>query len=88
MTLKSHAKLEEKLTCDLENDTRNLANFYENTWQCYFFHGIFLFKVENGWGTNYMSYIGVISNETEKWWKIWREIDLSFKNRQKKFDGF
>ena len=31
MTLKSHAKFEEKLTCGLENDKRNLANFYQNT---------------------------------------------------------
>ena len=27
-TLKSHAKFEEKLTCSLENDIRNLANFH------------------------------------------------------------
>ena len=31
MTLKSHAKFEEKLTCGLENDMRNLANFHQNT---------------------------------------------------------
>ena len=31
MTRKSHAKFEEKLTCRLENDMRNLANFYQNT---------------------------------------------------------
>ena len=34
MTLKSDAKLEEKLTCGLElgkNDMRNLKNFHENT---------------------------------------------------------
>ena len=30
MTLKSHAKFEEKLACGLENDTRNLANFHQN----------------------------------------------------------
>ena len=49
MTLKSHAKFEEKLTCGLENDMRNLANFHQNTWKCqnWYFHGIFLFKVEN-----------------------------------------
>ena len=28
MTLKSHAKFEEKLTCGFENDMRNLPNFY------------------------------------------------------------
>ena len=31
MTLKSHAKFEEKMTCGLENDMRNLGNFYQNT---------------------------------------------------------
>ena len=31
MTLKSKAKFEEKLTCGLENDMRNLGNFYQST---------------------------------------------------------
>ena len=31
MTLKSHAKFEEKLTGGFENDMRNLANFHQNT---------------------------------------------------------
>ena len=30
MTLKSYAKFEEKLTCGLENDMRNLTNFHQN----------------------------------------------------------
>ena len=34
------------------------------------------------------SYGGVISNDTEEWWKIWRGIDLSFQNWQKEFDEF
>ena len=29
MTLKCHAIFEEKLTCDLEKDMRNLANFLQ-----------------------------------------------------------
>ena len=29
MTLKSDVKFEEKLTCGLENDSRNLANFHQ-----------------------------------------------------------
>ena len=32
--LKSLAKFEEKLTCSLENDMRNLAKFRQNTWKC------------------------------------------------------
>ena len=49
MTLKSHAKFEDKLTGDLENDMRNLANFHQNTGKCqnWCFHGIHLPKVEN-----------------------------------------
>ena len=29
MTLKSDAKFEEKLTCGLENDMRNMADFHQ-----------------------------------------------------------
>ena len=49
MTLKSHAKFEEKLTCGLENEMRNLTNVHQNNWkgQNSYFHGIFLPKVEN-----------------------------------------
>ena len=49
MTLKSHAKFEEKLICGLANDMGNLANFRKSTrrshnWD---FDGIFLSKLEN-----------------------------------------
>ena len=49
MTLKSDAKYEEKLTCGLENDMRNLANFYQSTRKCrnWDFDGVLLSKVEN-----------------------------------------
>ena len=49
MTRKYHEKFEEKMTCGLENDMRNLANFYQNTRksQNWDFHGILLSKVEN-----------------------------------------
>ena len=30
MTLKNDAKFEEKITCGLENDMRNMANFHQN----------------------------------------------------------
>ena len=33
MTLESDAKFEEKLTCGLENNMRNLANFHQSTWK-------------------------------------------------------
>ena len=49
MTLKSDAQFEEKLTCGLENDNRNLVNFYQSTrkFQNFYFDGILLCKVEN-----------------------------------------
>ena len=63
--MKSDPKFEEKLTCGLENDMRNLANFYQSTWKSpnWEFDGILLSKVEN-----------------EEWCKIWRVIDTSFQN--------
>ena len=33
MTLESDAKFGEKLTCGLENDMRNLENFYQSTFK-------------------------------------------------------
>ena len=47
-----------------------------------------MFKVENAWATNYMSYREVTSNDTEERWKIWREIDLPFQIWHKEFDEF
>ena len=49
MALKNDAKFEEKPTCDLENDMRNLANFHHSIQksQNWNFHWILLFKVEN-----------------------------------------
>ena len=49
MKLKSNAKFEEKLTCGLENDMKNLADFYQNTRksQNWDFDGTLLSKVEN-----------------------------------------
>ena len=49
MTLECDAKLEEKLTCGLENDMMKLANFYQRTpnSQNWDIHWIHLCKVEN-----------------------------------------
>ena len=40
-----------KLTCGLENNIGNLANFHQNTWTClnWNFDGILLSKIENAW---------------------------------------
>ena len=44
-------KFEEKLTCGLENEMRNMANFHQSTRksQNWDFNGILLSKVENVW---------------------------------------
>ena len=49
MTLESDAKFEENVTCGLENDMRNLANFRHSIQksQNWDFDGILLYKVEN-----------------------------------------
>ena len=49
MTLKRDAKFEEKLTCYLENDMKNFANFHQSTRKCqkWNFDKILLYKREN-----------------------------------------
>ena len=49
MMLESDAKFEEKLTCGLENDMKNLANFHQCTQrsQNWDFYWVLLSKVEN-----------------------------------------
>ena len=48
MTLKRYTNFEEKLTCGLKKDVRNLANFHQSTYKCqtWDFDGILLSKVE------------------------------------------
>ena len=49
MTLKGDATFKEKLTCNLENDIRNLAKLHESTQKSgsWDFDGIKLSKIEN-----------------------------------------
>ena len=49
MTLESDAKIKEKLTCGLENNMRNLANFHQSTQksQNWDFDGILLSRLKN-----------------------------------------
>ena len=49
MTLKSDAKFEEKLTCGLEDDMKNMESFHHSTrkFQNWDIDGILLSKVEN-----------------------------------------
>ena len=48
MALKSDVKFEEKLTCGLKNDMRNLGDFHQSTSKCqnWDFDGIFLSEVK------------------------------------------
>ena len=50
-TMKIDAKFEEKLTCGLENDLRNTANFHQSTWKIpkLGLDKILLSKVKNIW---------------------------------------
>ena len=93
MILRSHAKFEEKLTCGLENYTRNLANFHQSTWKCqnWEFNGIYFFKVENAWSKNLQrSYVSLYWRMMKKlkrnWlviskltWEIWRILTQASK---------
>ena len=49
MTWKSDVKFEERLVSGLEDDMRNLANFYHSTQKCqnWDFDGILFSKVKN-----------------------------------------
>ena len=49
MTLECDVNFEEKLTCGLANDMKNLANFHKSirNSQNWDFHWILLYKVEN-----------------------------------------
>ena len=73
ITLKKYAKFEEKLTCRLGNDMRNLTNFHQSTWKCQNsdFDGILLSKVEKVWAQNlqrsYVSWQWTIQNFTRNW---------------------
>ena len=49
MTLESDSKFEEKVTCSLENDIKNLTNFHQSRQksQNWDFCWVLLYKVEN-----------------------------------------
>ena len=94
MTLESDAKFEEKLTCGLENNMKNLANFHQSTWksQNCDFDGILLSKVENLWASNLQgSYVSwqwrMMQNLKRNWlvsskltWGIWQILTRALEN--------
>ena len=76
MTPESDAKFEEKLTCGLENNMRNLANFHQSTWKL-------VLKIGNFMGYFYPKqkmyelkiHRGVMCCDNGERCKIWKEID-------------
>ena len=75
-TLKRYANFEEKLTCSLKKDLRNLANFHQSTWKCQIwdFDGILLSKVEKVWLWNlqksYVSWQWRIMQNLKRNWLV------------------
>ena len=75
------------------HDTEEFSMWQWGIWQIFittlercqnwYFHGILSSKVETKWAKIYRRVIG---DDTEEWLKIWRGIDLSFKNWHKEFD--
>ena len=83
MTLKNHVKFEGKLTCGLENDMSNLANFHQNTLKCqnWYFHGILLSKVENAWAAN-------LQRSYNQWhWRMMKNAKRNWLNVSKLTQG-
>ena len=67
-------------TCGLQNEMRNLANFNQNTWKCqnWYFHKIFLPKIENTCAKNLQrSYDTVMTLKNDE--KSEQELTCSFK---------
>ena len=81
-----HWRVTQKLTCGLENDIRDLADFPQSTRksQNWDFDGIFLSKVENVW---LKIYRGVMCHDNEVWCKIQRGMTCQFKIDEE-FDEF
>ena len=83
-------KKKEKLTCGLENDRRNLANFHQNTLKCQNWYLLSWYPFVQRAKCMRWKFIEelCVMNDTEEWWNIWRGIDLFFQNWHKEFDKF
>ena len=87
MTMKNGAKFEEELTCRFKMDMRKLTNFDPSTWKSQIFD-FDVFLLSKVYIFELKKYRGVIFHDTEKEYKIWRGIDLSFQTWHKAFDKF
>ena len=87
MTLESDAKFEEKMTCGLENNMRNLAIFTRalqslkiGTLMGFFCPTLLMYELK--------IYNGVMCHGNEEWCKNWRGIYLSVQNCHEEFENF
>ena len=88
MKLKRDAKFGEESTHRLKIGISNLTNFDPNTRKV-----SKIFILMGSFSAKYIlfelkKYRGIIFHETEEGYKIWRGIDLSFKNCHNEFDKF
>ena len=76
MELKNDKKFQEKLSCGLGNDMKNMADFHQSTWS---------FKIWTLIGSFYPKYKmyklkicrGAMYHDNEEWCEIWRGVVLS-----------
>ena len=77
MTLKSDAKFDDKLTCGLESDMRNLANFHQSTWKSQIRTLMGSFNPK--WKMQELKiYRRVMCHDNEEWRKIEEELTCRF----------
>ena len=78
MTLKSDAKLKEKLTCGFEYDVRNLVSFHPTTqmWK-FIFDGLMDSFCPRYRRFELQKHRGVIFHDSKQWCKIWINSDFA-----------
>ena len=89
MMVESDATFEEKVTCGLENDMKNLAKFHQSTQNWVSKLGLLLGPSIESRKFISLKFTRVLFvNGNEKWYKIWKEIDLSVQNWHEGFNKF
>ena len=81
-------KFERKMTCAFKNDIRNLANFYQNTFESqkiWTFIGSFYPKQKMYEPKIYRRFM---CHDNEEWCKIWTEIEGSVQKWYEEFNHF
>ena len=88
MTLKKYANLEEKLTCGLKKDLRNLAGFHQSTWKCqnWDFDGILFVQSRKGMTLNFAEKLCVMAMKNNA--KFEEEVTFHFKTDKRNLTNF